>query len=230
MIKRVSSFLSGFETILTDLERRTASGDIIHGYTVIGTDLIAERDPRGFDNRAAAELFERLIQLGVVIVVGVGSPFNRDRPSPSWVPTSSWPASFAFNPKNPFLLTGGVSVLDGRDISRTRSPRLLVRAPSEAICQNADDESRARGTAAPTAIIAGLAADMLSREKVRAKLYLDSPEQEPEPERLLNRPVSAKIRDYLDQMSYDRRVSRHRVRSVWNGLDPRDPNIANYEA
>ena len=40
--QQVSSFLSGIETILTHLESRTASGDIVHAYTVIGTALIVE--------------------------------------------------------------------------------------------------------------------------------------------------------------------------------------------
>lgn len=91
-------------------------------------------------------------------------------------------------------------------------------------------------TSPPTAIITGLAADMLSRPKVRTKLYLNFPDQEqepePEPEKLLmlDWPVAAKIRDYPDQKSHDRRGGRLRVNGVWNGLDPRDPNIANYEA
>lgn len=56
------------------------------------------------------------------------------------------------------------------------------------------------------------------------------PNAAPEPERLLNLPVSAKIRNYLDEKSHDQRGSQPSIRSVWNGLDPRDPNIENYEA
>lgn len=95
---------------------------------------------------------------------------------------------------------------------------------------NGEREARISGTPASAAIIVGLAADMLSRGKVRTKLHLDFPEQEPEPERLLNLPVSAKIRNYLDEKSHDQRGSQPSIRSVWNGLDPRDPNIENYEA
>lgn len=228
--QRVSSFLSGLQTILTELERRSASGDLfVYGYTVIGTSLIVKRDLSAVENKAA-ELFERLIQFGVVIVVAAGNDLTPNGRRASWVLTGGWPASFAFSPETPLIVAGGVSTSSGIDMSPTLSPRLLLRAPSEATCVDGEVERRIRGSSSSTAIITGLAADMLSREKVRTKLYLDFPEREPEAERLLNRPVSAKIRDYLDQKSHDRTGSRLSINGVWNGLDPRDPNIANYEA
>lgn len=228
--ERVSSFLSGLQTIITELERRTASGDVfIHAYTVIGTSLVVKKALPSLQNKAA-DLFKRLInQFGVVIVVAAGNDRSADD-RPMAVLNNIWPASFSINPETPLIVAGAIRMYTEADYSPSNTLPIL-RAPSEARCMHGQVIKLIRGTSPATAIITGLAADMLSRDKVRTKLYFDFPEREPEPERLLNRPVVAKIRDYLDQKSYDRRGSRlYSVKGVWNGLDPRDLNIANYEA
>ncbi len=226
--ERVSSFLSGLQTIITELERRIESGSVfIHAYTVIGTSLVVKKALPGIQNQAA-DLFKRLIQFGVVIVVAAGNDRTEDG-APFPVLPDIWPGSFSLNPETPLIVAGAIMVSYGTDFSPSNTLPML-RAPSEATCQRGQVLARITGTSAPTAIITGLAADMLSRGKVRTKLYFEFPEQEPEPERLLNRPVAAKIRDYLDQKSHDRRGGRLNINGVWNGLDPRDLNIANYEA
>ncbi|MCJ1349262.1 hypothetical protein MMC31_007498 [Peltigera leucophlebia] len=228
--ERISSFLSGLQAIITELERRTESGDVfIHAYTVIGTSLVVKKSLPGIQNKAA-ELFKTLIyQFGAVIVVAAGNDRGANgRPMP--VLNDVWPASFSLNPETPLIVAGAIRIYSEADFSPSDTLPIL-RAPLDARCQYGQVFKRIRGTSPPTAIITGLAADMLSRQKVRAKLYFDFPEREPEPERLLNRPVAAKIRDYLDQKSYDRRGSRlYSVKGVWNGLDPRNLDIASYEA
>ena len=228
--ERISSFLSGLQAIITELERRTESGDnFIHAYTVIGTSLVVKKSLPGIQNEAA-NLFKRLIQqFGVVIVVAAGNDRGANG-SPMAVLSNIWPASFSLNPETPLIIAGAIRIDSEADFSRSNTLPIL-RAPSQATCQHGQVFRLIRGTSPATAIITGLAADMLSREKVRAKLYFDFPEREPESERLPNRAVSAKIRDYLDQKSYDRLGSRlYSVKGVWNGLDPRNPDIANYEA
>lgn len=247
--ERVSSFLSGLQAIISELERRRESGDVfINAYTVIGTSLVVRRALPGIQAKAA-ELFKKLIhQFGVVIVVAAGNDRNTETGrSVPLVPRDIWPASFSVNPEIPLIVAGAIFLYTGTNLSPTvsnngngngNSPPTfsMLRALSEATCQHGQVVASIVGTSPPTAIITGLAADMLSRPKVRTKLYLDFPDQEPDPdpdpERLLmlNRPVSAKIRDYLDQKSHNRRGGRLSVNGVWNGLDPRDPNIANYEA
>lgn len=226
--ERVSSFLSGLQTIITELERRIESGDVfIYAYTVIGTSLVVKKALPGIKNKAA-DLFKRLIQFGVVIVVAAGNGLTENgQPFPVFRDT--WPASFSLNPETPLIVAGAISVNYGAELSPSNTLPTL-RALPEATCQRGQVLARITGSSAPTAVITGLAADMLSRGKVRTKLYLDIPEREPEPERLLHRPVAAKIRDYLEQKSHDRRGGRLNINGVWNGLDPRDLDIANYEA
>ena len=92
-----------------------------------------------------------------------------------------------------------------------------------------------RGYSPAVDTITALAADMLTRPKVRAKLFVDNPALAPDeqkPTALL--PVSAKIRDYIDSKAFDR-VSyggqpTPRVRSVWTGLDPDVEDINKYRA
>lgn len=247
----VSSFLSRLQAIISEFERRSKNGDIfIHAYTVIGTSLVVRRALPGVQNKAA-ELFKKLIHLfGVVIVVAAENNRNTEtgRPVPL-VPRDIWPASFSLNPETPLIVAGAILLYTGTNLSPTVSnndngngngisPPLfpMLRALSEATCQHGQVVASIIGISPPTAIITGLAANMLSRPKVRTKIYLDFPDQEqepePEPEKLLmhDRPVAAKIRDYPDQKSHDRRGGRLRVNGVWNGLDQRDLNIANYEA
>lgn len=228
--ERISSFLSGLQAIITELERRSESGDnFIHAYTVIGTSLVVKKSLPGIQNEAA-DLFRILIhQFGVVIVVAAGNDRGVDG-RPLAVLRNIWPASFSLNPETPLIVAGAIRMYSEADFSRSNTLPIL-RAPSQATCQHGQLLKRIRGTSPATAIITGLAADMLSREKVRTKLYFDFPEREPESERLPSRPVAAKIRDYLDQKSYDR-INRHyfSVKGVWNGLDPRNRDIANYEA
>lgn len=231
--KKVSSFLSGLQAIITELERRTQAGDeFIHGKTVIGTALVVQNSEFGILLQAkAASLFKRLLtEFGVVFVVSVGNPRGQDgRPVP--VANNNWPAMFALNPEIPIILAGAIQGYSQVDFSYSETFSIL-RAPSQARCQWSEGIKRIRGTSPATAIVTGLAADMLSRGKVRSKLYIDYPERAPEEERLAaNRLVSAKIRDYMDEKSYDRRGSRlYGAKGVWNGLDPRNPDIASYEA
>lgn len=85
------------------------------------------------------------------------------------------------------------------------------------------------GVSPSVAIVTALAADMLTRPKVRAKLFIDNPALAPDEQRLeALRPVSAKIRDYLDSLAYDRWSLG--LRGVWNGLDPEITDINQYTA
>lgn len=231
--RKVSSFLSGLLAIITELERRTQAGDAyVYGWIVIGTALVVQNSEFGILLQAkAASLFKRLLnQFGVVFVVAVGNPRGQDgRPVP--VANNNWPAMFALNPDIPIILAGAVQGYSQVDSSYSETFSIL-RAPSQGICRWGQSIKRIRGTSSATAVVTGLAADMLSRKKVRSKLYIDYPERAPEEERLrANRLVSAKIRDYLDEKSYDRRGSRlYGAKGVWNGLDPRNPDIASYQA
>lgn len=231
--KRVSSFLSGLQAIITELERRTRAGDeFINGWTVIGTALVVQNSQSGILVQAkATALFKRLLtQFGVVFVVAAGNIRGEDgRALP--VSNNNWPASFALNPETPIIVAGAVQAYSQADLSYSEAFS-IIHAPSRAICRHGQVDKSLRGTSPATAIVTGLAADMLSRGKVRNKLYIDLPELAPEEERLqANRLVSAKIRDYLDEKSYDRMGSRlYGAKGVWNGLDPRNPDIASYQA
>lgn len=76
-----------------------------------------------------------------------------------------------------------------------------------------------RQIAGDSSAVAALAGDVLTRPKVRAKLFIDNPLLAPEEEKhAALRPVSAKIRDYLDSLAFHHGSSE--VNCVWNGLDP----------
>lgn len=109
-------------------------------------------------------------------------------------------------------------------------PLVSLYAPGAGLCIWGSELYIATGVSTASAIITGLATDILSRPKIRGWIYLDHTDLAPYNEReLANRPVAAKIRDYLDHKSYDRLDPAEEtvggVKSVWNGLWPDNPNL-----
>lgn len=127
-------------------------------------------------------------------------------------PDNVWPAKIAQYPGTPILVASGALYFRGPLLRPPASSFLTLYAPSLGTCMHT-------GISPVVAIITALAADMLTRPKVRANLFIDKaalPPEEQSPETL--RPVSAKIRDYLDSLAFDH--GRQGFRAVWNGLNP----------
>lgn len=211
---QISSFLSGLQAVINQLTRKLQLGVWIKGWTVVGAAISSPGSIRGiFNRRKGTDLIKKLMyDYQVVFVVGAG-----DIPTG---PNPDWPASVVKDPQIPIIVAGAVDT--GTHMVAPYSPSgplVSLYAPGGGLCTWGSDPHVATGVSIATAIISGLAVDMLSRSKVRGWLYLDHP----------NRPVAAKIRDYLDGKSYDRLdpagVTVGGVKSVWNVLRPDNPNF-----
>lgn len=221
----ISSFLSGLQAIITQLKGKIKRGVAVKGWTVVGTALSSPGFIRGIFNRLkGTALIKKLIyDYQVVFVVSAGDIPNG--------PNRDWPASIAQDPTIPIIVAGAVDINTHVVAPYSPSgPLVSLYAPGTGWCTYGSDPHSATGVSIATAIIAGLAVDMLSRSKVRNWIYLDHPGLAPSRERkLANRPVAAKIRDYLGEKSYDRLDPAEEtvggVKSVWNGLRPDNPNL-----
>lgn len=224
----ISSFLSGIEAIITELEFRIERNERVRTYTVIGTALISPGSRFGLLLQAeAAALFKILTnQLQAIVVVSAG---ERDDD-----PQTLWPATISQHPDIPIIVASGADFYFYlRRIYE--SPYLMLNAPEIGTCKYVNDNKIIRGYSPAVAIITALAADMLTRPKVRAKLFIDNPALAPDEQKpMALLPVSAKIRDYIDSKAYDRvgygGELMPRVRGVWTGLDPDVEDIDEYRA
>ena len=232
----VSSFLSGIGAIINELELRIERNERVHTYTVIGSSLTVPESRFGpFLQAEAAILFKMLTNtFQAVVVVSAG-------PADELQSINIWPAAISRQyPDIPIITAKGASVFGPSNRGfGAQDPFPILRAVSVGRCKYFNADRNVYGSEPAIAYITGLATDMLTRPKVRAKLFIDNPAQAPN-EQNLQAPslVSAKIRDYLDLKSYDRmdgyrdvdQPMNAELRAVWNGLDPENPDINSYEA
>lgn len=220
---QTSSFLSGLQAIITQLKGRIKRGVVVKGWTVVGTALTSPESIRGIFNqlKGTSLVKKRVYDYQVVFVVAAGDI--------STSPKREWPASIAKDPEIPIIVAGAVDMKTHLVASYSPSgPLVSLYAPGKGLCSWGTETAVAEGVSTATAIITGLVVEMLSRSKVRNWLYLDHPEPASQREKnLAKRPVAAKIRDYLDEKSYNRLDPAAEtvggVNSVWNGLRPDNP-------
>ena len=220
---RTSSFLSGLQAIITQLEGNIKRGVVVKGWTVVGTALTSPESIRGMINQIKGTgLVKKLINVYQdVFVVAAGDI--------STGPKGQWPASIAKDPTIPIIVAGAVDMETHLVASYSQSgPLVSLYAPGKGLCSWVSNTAVANGVSTATAIITGLVIEMLSRSKVRDWLYLDRPEEAPYSERnLAKRLVAAKIGGYLKEKSYNRlgplAETVGGVESVWNGLMPDNP-------
>lgn len=221
---RVSSFFSGIEAIINELELRTQRNERVRTYTVIGTAMGSSISFGSMLQVEAAVLFKILTtHYEAVVVVSSGS--SDGDPAPE----SYWPSNIARDPNIPIINVAGARYYITPPAPSV-NPFITLNAPSHASCMHNINGAYIQGLSPAVAIVTALAADMLTRPKVRAKLFIDiNPALAPESQTLeASRPVSAKIRDYLDSLAYDR--WNLGLRGVWNGLDPEMTDINQYIA
>lgn len=219
----ISSFFSGIEAIITELELRTEMEERVNTYTVIGTAMGTLQLLGRMLQVEAAVLFQLLTtQYQAVVVVSSGS--TNGGPAPE----TFWPFKIAQYPNIPIIAVAGARFYLDQPVP-SAGPFPILTAPSFAMCTYGLNGAYIGGVSPAVAIVTALAADMLTRPKVRAKLFIDNPALAPDEQRLVaSRPVSAKIRDYLNLLAYDR--GSLGLRGVWNGLDPEITDINQYMA
>ena len=235
--RRISSFLSGLQAIIGNLEHQKKWGVEIKGRIVVGTALTKPESIRGILNQLKGTgLVKKLINVYQVVFVVAAGDISTSTTSPS---KGQWPASIAKDPTIPIIVAGAVDMQTHLVASYSPSPSAgllppdsLLYAPGKGTCSWGSDSAVAEGISTATAIITGLVIEMLSRSKVREYLYLDHPEDAPSRERnLAKRPVAAKIRSYLEEKSYNRLDPTAEmpiggaVKSIWNGLRPDNPSL-----
>ena len=222
----ISSFFSGIQAIITELELRTSREEQVRLWTVIGTHLIIRNGQLGrMLQLEAAVLFQILtIHYQAIVVVSIGPRGIASEP------VNVWPANIAQASGIPIIFAGSALYYNPSFIvGSPPDPFIILNAPMQASCGYLDDDREIAGDSPAVAIVVALVGDMLTRPKVRAKLFIDNPSQAPEGQRLAAlRPVSAKIRDYLDSLAFNHGDSR--IRCVWNGLDPLMRDITQYNA
>ena len=101
----ISSFFSGVEAIITELEFRIERNERVHTYTVIGTALISPGSRFGLLLQAeAAALFKIMTNdLQAIVVVSAGDIDDPD-------PQNLWPATLSQHPDIPIIVASGVDV------------------------------------------------------------------------------------------------------------------------
>lgn len=222
---RMSSFLSGLQAILGDLKLRTLQNERVHRWTVIGTGLTVPSPSKlssQFSQRKATQLIKDLIySYNVVFVVSAG--INQG----STTIVSNWPASIAQDVQMPIIVAGAIET-DTNSIPSysPKNPHVSVHAPALSWCKYGIDIGSVVGTSVASAIVTALAADFLTRPYLRQNLFIDDPSQSPfAGTSLALLPVSAKIRNHMMRISYDRlsRISSE-LKAVWNGLNPENLN------
>ena len=226
----ISSFFSGIQAIITELELRILREEQVRLWTVIGTHLIIRNGQLGrMLQLEAAILFHILtIQYQAIVVVSIGPRGISSEPGP----VNVWPANIAQG-GIPIIVAGSALYYNPSFVVAGGSPPnpdtfIILNAPMQASCGYMDNDREIAGDSPAVAIVAALVGDMLTRPKVRAKLFIDNPSQAPEGQQRLAalRPVSAKIRDYLDSLAFHHGDSG--IRCVWNGLDPLMRDITQY--
>lgn len=220
----ISSFFSGIEAIITQLELRTEGNERVSTYTVIGTALAVPQSRLGRMLQLEAAVLFKLLTTQYQAIVVVSSGTRNHVPAPE----NFWPATIAGYPDIPIIVVSGAHYYFSSPVP-SAGPYITLNAPSFAVCKHINNDARVDGASPAVAILTALAADMLTRPKVRAKLFIDDPALAPDEQKLMAlQPVSAKIRDYLDSLAFDH--WNLGLRGVWNGLDPDNEDINQYSA
>lgn len=150
------------------------------------------------------EQIEKLLSLGVVVVVSAG-----EDKSINYGEITSWPAVLATSPTSPIITVGGVESQPGEEFGKRFgwSPggaALTVSAPGNGMCANEKgDFMSAYGTDFASAVVAGLISYFLSIP-VLQQYFIEQ----------VNYPAA--VRDYLVNLSVRRYFAQA---SVWNGID-----------
>lgn len=201
----ISSFFSGIEAIITQLELRAEGNERVSTYTVIGTALAVPQSRLSRMLQLEAAVLFKLLTSQYQAIVVVSSGTSNDNPAPE----NFWPATIAGYPDIPIIVVSGAHYYLSSPVPSagpyiTSTPPALPSASTSIMTP-----------ASPAvAILTALAADMLTRPKVRAKLFIDDPALAPDEQKLKAlQPVSAKIRDYLDSAFDHRNLG---LRGVWN--------------
>ena len=150
------------------------------------------------------EQIQRLLSLGVVIVVSAG-----EDKSINYGEIRTWPAVLAASPTYPIITVGGVQSEPGEEFGKrfawsTGGAALTVSAPGNGMCANAQgDYMSAHGTDFASAVVAGLISYFLSIPVLQQYFIAQ-----------VNYPAA--VRDYLVSLSIRRYFAQV---SVWNGID-----------
>lgn len=149
----------------------------------------------------AAILFKMLTGTFQAVVVVSAGAANEPQP------INIWPAAIARQyPDIPIIAAKGADLygFSGRGFG-AQDPFPILRAVDIGRCKYINTDRYIYGSEPAIAYITGLATDMLTRPKVRTNLFINNLAVAPDEQKLqASRPVSAKIRDYLDSKSYDR--------------------------
>lgn len=202
-----ASFISGLWRIIKDLDERQARSERIKGWTVVGTSInTATGDGNNVNERETKTLIERLInQYQVVFVAAAG---NHVDGQPQYGPPIGWPALYAADTNFPIIVVGAMALASGAGWGNMAHYSLVadyikLTAPGDCLCER-DGESMVNieGTSSAAAMVAGAAADYLSRNYFRIYYELELNEG---PELLpMADSVAAKVFQYLVKKAYAR--------------------------
>lgn len=211
--------LDAFQKIINDLDRRNLAGERTAGYTVVtlhGGFKKTSVETGEIKRRKLGERIQKLLkQYQVVVVIAAGprgaGPNDASPADEGSAPMNTWPQIFALDPLYSSMITvGAVSLSTGTKFSWSKgSPGANVWAPGEAYCAYGYAGSSASvqsGTSVSAAIVAGLAATILSAEGLGDQLRQSSD-------------IPLAVLEHMQKLSQPRDPAQPSILSIWNGLN-----------
>ena len=208
IVPTVSSILDAFQLIIKDLHDRKKAGEMVEGYTVVtmssgwagdifSPPIVLDKE----DASLALKIKTLHDDYQTVVAVAAG---NKGKIKPE---INETPAKFSAT--MPIITVGNVLPNGQKDINSQGGPALTMSAVGHVGCAAPYPGraiAREQGTSFSAAIVAGLIADLLSRQKEGGQLRLASPF------------IPEAVRDYMVKLAWVRVTGGPLV--AWNGIYP----------
>ncbi|MCJ1462530.1 hypothetical protein MMC07_001132 [Pseudocyphellaria aurata] len=208
---QLSSLLDVFVKVANYLRDRYVAGDRILGFEVMSIMIQWDNDD-AFLTEQFEEILDLLItEYQIVVVVPAGNDFQ----SAVHSDINMWPATSAA--RHNIIVVGGVKVRSGRTYAFSRGgPFLTVNAPGLVLCARnsrvTDRYMLKRGTDVAAALVAGLIADLLSRDDLGPRFRAGIETQ------MTDQTVAQRVKTYLRFIASYKRNEREEVPAIWNLL------------
>lgn len=196
-LSMTSNILDSWQMIVNDIGRRERDGEPVRGYTVVSNQITIQ----DYDQELLIALQTKLRTLfnihQTVIVSSAGNPGGSIQDIPSVLSTQQ---------DFPIITVGAVDKYGMTLPTSSGGPALTVSAPGEVQCATStpgDSTMEAGGTSASSALVAGLAANLLASGKYGEHLRQQDS-------------IPTAVRDLIVDLAYVRQGSTDKV--IWNGI------------
>ena len=196
-LSMISNILDSWQMIVNDIGRRERDGEPVRGYTVVSNQITIQN----YDQELVIALQTKLRTLfNIHQTVVVSSAGNRGGS------IQDFPSVLSTQRDFPIITVGAVDKFGMTLPMSSGGPALTVSAPGEVKCATStpgDSTMEAKGTSASSALVAGLAANLLASGKYGEHLRRQD-----------NIPTA--VRDLIVDLAYVRQGGTDKV--IWNGI------------